>query len=121
MDEVITIILPFPPADLNPNRRPFWAVKAAAVKNYRHACKIKADEVRDRKTITLKAPVRAVVTFYCGTKVWDQDNLTAAFKAGWDGIVESGLIPDDSSDKLHVETHVVGGPKRRVVVELEGS
>lgn len=118
---MITLTLPFPPRDLSPNARPNRWVKAAEAKNYRYACKVEALKVRDRKRIALQAPVRAVVTFSCGSHLWDEDNCTAAFKAGWDGIVDSGLIPGDSPDLLHVETRVVKGKKRNVTVELTGS
>ena len=117
---MITLTLAFPPRDLNPNEHTHRWAKAAAAKNYRYACKVDALNVRNRKSITLQAPVKAVVTFCCGTRMWDLDNCIAAFKAGMDGIVESGLIPDDSPDVLQVEYLVTGGKKRNVVVQLEG-
>lgn len=118
---MITLTLPFPPRDLSPNARPHWAVKAASAKNYRYACMTLALKARKGKRIALQAPVRAVVTFSCGTRMWDKDNCIAAFKAGLDGIVESGLIPGDSPDVLDVDYRVTGGKKRNVMVELHGS
>jgi crossover junction endodeoxyribonuclease RusA len=117
--EVITLTLSFPPKDLNPNTHVHRMVKAAAAKNYRHECKTDALNARNRKSITLQAPIRATVTFCCGSKLWDLDNLVAAFKPAMDGIVESGLIPNDSPTVLHVDYRVVGGPKRNVTVTLE--
>lgn len=116
---MIKLTLPFPPRDLNPNSHVNRWVKAAAAKQYRYACKIEALQARDRKRIALKAPVRAVVTIQCGKRMLDKDNAIAAFKAGMDGIVESGLIPDDSPDVLQVDYRVIGGEKRNVIVELE--
>jgi crossover junction endodeoxyribonuclease RusA len=113
--------LPFPPRALSPNARPGMWGKANAVKTYRQDCYHLALQARDRKTIALQAPVKAVVTFTCWPQVWDEDNATAAFKAGWDGIVDSGLIPGDSPDLLHVETVVVKGKPAGVRVELVAS
>ena len=116
---MITLKLEFPPRNLNPNTHINRFVKAAAAKNYRHACKVAALNARDRKSITLQAPVRARVTFCYGSRAWDLDNCIAAFKAGMDGIVESGLIPDDAPAVLQVTYRAVGGERRNVVVELE--
>lgn len=117
----VHLMLPFPPKDLSPNARPNRWKKAATISDYREICRINGLEARDRKTIALNAPVRAWVTFVCHPREWDQDNCTAAFKAGWDGIVDSGLIPGDSPDLLHVETDVIKGPRAAVLVRLEGS
>jgi crossover junction endodeoxyribonuclease RusA len=111
--------LPFPPKTLSPNDRPNRWDKSAAIRDYRGICKVEALVARDRKTIALKAPVKARVTFVCHPRLWDEDNCTAAFKAGWDGIVDSGLIPGDSPDLLHVETEVIKGSKAMVLVRLE--
>lgn len=118
---MITLTLPFPPRDLSPNARVHRMVKAAAVRTYRYECKVLALKARDRKRIALHAPVRAVVTFSCGKRLWDKDNCIAAFKAGLDGIVESELIPGDSPDLLDVDYRVIEGTKRNVTVTLEGA
>jgi hypothetical protein len=113
--------LPFPDRALSPNERPHYMKKASVVADYRRICEVEALVVRNRKTIALKAPVRAWVTFVCSGNLWDEDNATASLKAMWDGIVESGLIPGDSPDLLHVETTVIKGNKAAVLVRLEGS
>lgn len=116
----VRLVLPFPPRDLSPNVRVHWAVKAASARNYRGLCKVEALNAANRRSIKLQPPVRARVLFVCGSRLWDQDNCTAAFKAGWDGIVESGLIPDDNPEVLQVvETLVQKGTKREVRVLLE--
>jgi len=117
----VHLVLPFPPRELNPNARPDRFKKAAVIRDYRGQCRIDALVERNRKTIALKAPVKAWVTFICKDRLWDQDNATASLKAMWDGIVDSGLIPGDSPDLLHVETEVIKGDKASVLVRLEGS
>jgi len=112
--------LPFPPRVLSPNDRPNRWEKSAAVRDYRGMCKVLALQARDRKTIRLEAPVRAWVTFVCKGQLWDEDNAIASLKALWDGIVDSGLIPGDSPDLLHVETTVTKGDEAAVLVRLEG-
>lgn len=119
----VHLVMQFPPRDLNPNARPNRYEKAAVIRDYRGQCYIDALQARNRKTIALKAPVKAWVTFICKGQLWDQDNATASLKAMWDGIVDSGLIPGDAPDQLHVETEVLPSPDKKamVLVRLEGS
>jgi len=117
----VYLALDFPPKDLSPNARPNRWKKSSVIRDYRGQCKIDALVARNRKTIALKAPVKAWVTFVCHPRMWDEDNCTAAFKAGWDGIVDSGLIPGDSPSELHVETTVTKGDEACVLVRLEGA
>lgn len=113
----VRLTLPFPPRALSPNARVHWAVKAAAVKDYRFACMV----IAKNKGVRFTGAVKARLIFECGSRLWDQDNCTAAFKAGWDGIVDSRLLVDDSPEHLHVvETLVQKGTKREVRVLLEG-
>lgn len=115
----VTLILPFPARALSPNERTHYQAFAAAKKLYRQQCKIDALVARKAKTIKLEAPVLARLTFICKGQLWDEDNALAAFKAGLDGIVESGLIPGDDPAQLHIESSVRKGQKACVWVELE--
>ena len=120
----VRLTLPFPPKLLSPNGRPkHWGALHEAKKRYRHACKVLATDVRNLSSFSypLKSPVQARVIFVVPRGLLpDEDNCTASFKAGWDGIVDSKLLVDDSPEHLHVvETLVQRGPKREVRVLLE--
>lgn len=120
----VRLTLPFPPRELSPNYRPkHWGALYRAKKAYREACEVLARDVRNTSGVSypLKSPVQARVIFAVARgELPDEDNCTASFKAGWDGIVDSKLLVDDSPEHLHVvETLVQRGPKREVRVLLE--
>lgn len=99
MRQWISLDLPAPPEECRPNARVHWRVKAAAAKEYRYACKVLALNERNAKSgfYPLPAPVSMSVTFLLKDKrTRDWDNLIAAFKPGLDGIVDAGIISDDS-------------------------
>ena len=52
----------------------------------------------------------------------DRDNLLARFKPGLDGIVQSGLVPDDDAEHLEIgEVDILVDPERTplTIIELE--
>ena len=62
-----------------------------------------------------------VTCIYLTKRRRDQDNLMAALKPLWDAMVNLGLIPDDDTEHLTIETPVVLVDKRRgpvTVLEL---
>lgn len=88
------ITLPFPPADLNPNKRLHWSKKAKAAAAYRKECHL----------LTLEAGCRGV-DWDGDIHVWidffppdrrgrDDDNLISAFKSGRDGIADALGVND---------------------------
>lgn len=100
MCKQITITLPTPPSELNPNStRPHWRYKAKATKHYR---KRSADEaaigvyqLEDQEGFPLKRAV-IQVTYYHPTKAFkDPDNILASLKAAFDGLVDGGILADD--------------------------
>ena len=124
---MITITLPFPPAELSPNSRKHWRVKAEAVKSYRYECKVLAMQAgRTHPTLRpwtddfpLKAPVNATVTFILkGKRRRDIDNLFASIKAGIDGLVDAGLLPDDDVKSWSPTLRYEQGEKASVRIEL---
>lgn len=121
----VTLVLDYPPRYLSPNARPNRFRLTEAKREYRLACKVDALKVRNGQNIKypLRAPVTARVVFSVPKgDLPDEDNCTASFKAGWDGIVDSGLISDDNPNVLHVaETLVMRGARREVRVELRGA
>lgn len=121
--EVITLTLPFPPKELSPNARKPWQVKATYVKAYRHECKIEALKVMRAQSsegwLTLPGMVDVTITFILKGKTRrDWDNLLASFKAGIDGIVDAGLMPDDDVRSWSPTLRYEQGNKAGVRVEL---
>lgn len=94
------VILPWPTADLSPNSRGHWAVKARAKKAYRAACSSQAmsqglrrmDAERLHLKITFVPPNR---------RARDLDNLLASCKAGLDGLCDV-LGVDDSKWSMEI-------------------
>lgn len=75
------IILPYPPSILNPNSRPFWAAKARAVKQYKHACMWIAKSHKERPKIDDNGVLKLSITF-CppNNRRRDLDNAIASAK-----------------------------------------
>jgi crossover junction endodeoxyribonuclease RusA len=95
-----TLRFAFPPAELSPNARVLWPAKHRATKAYREDCGWQAKAQVSPGT-TLIAPVKATTTFYVrDRKRRDLDNLMARLKPLWDGIVDAGLLEDDSAEHL---------------------
>jgi crossover junction endodeoxyribonuclease RusA len=116
--------LSFPPPELSPNARPFWAVKHKVRKAYREECARLAKSARlalgPYLSWPLHAPVLLELRFLSATKRRrDRDNLIAWFKTGIDGLVDGGILADDSAENLvigAVEVEVARKPQ--VVVTL---
>ncbi len=88
----ITIDLPLPPDCLHPNARPNRWGKAKAVKQTReHACLI-ARQFRPKKPL-VKACYRLIFRL---PRKRDYDGLGAWVKAQIDGLVDAGILVDDS-------------------------
>lgn len=123
----IMLELPFPPAELNPNkaRRLHRMHVAPIAARYKQACRVLALNARrelekDGATFPLPTPAMAIVTFVLATKQRrDLDNLLASFKAGLDGIVAAGLLSDDNAFDLRLGIEAVVGETVGVRVRLE--
>ena|SRR3990167_3202428 len=115
----IILSLPWPPDELHPNKavRLHWSVKAKARRMYREQVGWIAKEevyhppgqrVGNIRILPFNPPVIAQVTFFVpDRRRRDTDNLMTSLKAAWDGIVDAGILKDDSSDLLHHETPIV--------------
>lgn len=122
----ITITLPFPPAELSPNARCHWRVKAEAVAMYRKTCTYMTKMVMWEQSaigkFPLKPPVEASITFVLkGKRRRDMDNLFASFKAGIDGIVDAGLLPDDDVRSWSPTLRYEQGEKPLIRIDFEVS
>ena len=108
--DAVSLDLPWPPADLNPNKRLYWAARREATALYRRDCFLITRDMMNR-ALRIKAPVpsplptpvTATVTFWMpDRRRRDLDNLLAAMKPAWDGLVDAGLLADDNADQLSI-------------------
>jgi crossover junction endodeoxyribonuclease RusA len=127
---MIRIDLAFPPAGLSPNDREDWHVKAKAAKQYRYDCGIDATNAKNAHLsrtfvppykLPLEGHATVTITFVLTSmRRRDFDNLIASFKAGMDGIVDAGILRDDSVWCYTPTYRVELGKKPAVRVEVTG-
>ena len=124
MPRTITLRFPWFPRELSPNSRSHYMKKAQAVKAYRELC---GWEARLQHPVPLhlgstmfNSLVLATTTFHVKDKIRrDFRNLDAALKPLWDGIVDAGILQDDSSEHLrHAESKLVVGKEKYIEVTL---
>ena len=118
--EQIVIVLPLPPTVLSPNRpsgtRGGRFARAAAAKRYKQLAESRAVEAAMGERWN-GATVEA--RFYHKTKRRRDDvNHLAMLKAAYDGIVLSGLIPDDDRDHLRTVGATFGVDRESPRVEI---
>lgn len=99
MPEALTVIVGLPSRVVSPNSRVHWAVRAKAVKKQRieswAAAQVAMGEV-DEKGAWREATCQ--VHWYArDQRRRDKDNALASLKATFDGLVDAGLLHDDSA------------------------
>lgn len=112
MPEEIKIILNLPVRVLSPN----YTVgsiggrfqKASATKRYRRITR-EAIEAECIETMPWPSVAVHAVFYFATNRRRDQDNAMGSLKAAYDGIVDSGLVPDD--DYTHMKR---GAPEFRI-------
>lgn len=119
----LVIILPLPPKALSPNARKHWTGRAEEARTYRqHAWAMArvalwpdAQPGAGVRKRPLRTPVLVdVIATYRIKRKRDEDNLTASLKPAFDGLVDAGLIPDDSSEYLRINSVTIRvDPKHR--------
>lgn len=93
------IVLPFPPAGLNPNKRLHHMALYRLKKAYREVCE--KYTLVSGEQITWDGDVHAWINFVPpDLRKRDDDNCLSAFKAGRDGMAEA-LGIDDNRFKAH--------------------
>lgn len=91
---VTEIRLMWPAAALSPNAKSHWAIKARAVKKYRHDCFFEA-KVQAPKWTRPPGKLTLEVEFYPPQRrSYDRDNLLARMKSGIDGAADGLGIND---------------------------
>lgn len=118
---MLRVELPFPPAELSPNKRLHWAKKAALVKAYRHQASLSTVCAQDIMDRGIRWPydgeIPISVTFFPpDNRRRDRDNMLASFKAGFDGIADALGVDDNRFIPTHRVGEVVKGGK--VLVEI---
>lgn len=101
----IKIVLPFPAAKLNPNRRSgrSWQVTAAEKVAAWQAGKIATLKALNGKAFTVANPVKFSITFFCpNRRRRDLDNLLASLKPSLDGICNAVDIDDSAIEEMQL-------------------
>ena len=122
----IVIELPLPPRALSSNgSHGHWSKKSREARDYRQECYVTAlvncgrlrPTKRMRVSYTFGIKGARAAGLYCPR---DVSNALAAFKAGQDGLVDAGILVDDSARWMELGTVTIDatvGPFVRVVVE----
>lgn len=112
-------VLPWDRPPLTANQRLHWASKAQRVKALREWAK-----VTFRSTDDWAAPVSVRLDWYVPDKRRrDVDNTVPTLKALCDGLVDAGVVPDDTPqfmDKLMPRIIHAPGEPMRLVLTLQG-
>lgn len=95
-----TVSLPLPPSELHAHNTGHWRTKAAAVKRYRQMAHVAVIE----KQLWPKFQRARVHYLFAlpNRRRRDAANLLHSCKPAIDGIVDSGLIPDDCWEILEI-------------------
>lgn len=113
------LILPWPPAQLSPNKRLHWSKRSRAAKNYRQACAILT---RASCMSVPDGPLLLHIEFVPPDRRHrDDDNLIASFKAGRDGIADAlGINDKRFRTRPRISDEVVPGGEVRVSISSRG-
>lgn len=111
------LVLDLPPRELSPNARVHWARKAKAVRTYRMMAFIAARNAI-RPALPWERAEARVAFYFSVVRRRDSHNFAAALKACWDGIVDAGVLADDSGLTVHAPTMAVDRKCPRVEIEL---
>lgn len=114
--KVLTIEIPAPAAWINTNTRMHRMAKANLTKQWRMAGFVAA-----RNLGPLNPPVRIIAHIWKPRNGrYDPNNLADTSKAIVDGLVDAGLLPDDSFKHVIGPDHRHGGiGPARIVLEIE--
>lgn len=111
------LTFPWERPPLNANQRLHWATKARTTKTVRDVTAITARGARLPKAERITVQLVWVVT---NKRRRDSDNTYPTFKAMCDGLVDAGIVPDDTPEYMTklgpVIRHEPGGTAR---IELE--
>ena len=93
------LVLPWPPSQLNPNKRLHWAVKSKWAKAYRLECGLIA--AQSKIAIDWDGDIHVWIDFYPPDRRHrDDDNCVSSFKSGRDGLADA-LKVNDKRFRIH--------------------
>lgn len=101
------IRLPWPRPPLSLNDRSHWAIRSRKTRNVRAVATafVKAAHVPH------SARIRVALTYHPRDgRRRDEDNVVATYKALCDGIVDAGVVPDDTPEFMAKEMPVIAAP-----------
>lgn len=104
-----TLYLPFETPPLNANQRLHWAKKAQLTREIREATRLLAMSAKLPKGAT-HLDVEMVVTPKTRARR-DADNLVPTLKAACDGLVDYGIVPDDTPQWMTKHMPVIADAK----------
>lgn len=117
MPQSSRVILPFPPKELNPNKRLHWSKLAKIKKAYKHDCYY-LTKANIRHQYNPHSLLQVHLIFYPpDNRHRDDDNMESAFKAGRDG-VSLALGVDDCF--FRISKTISNENKNCVEVRIEG-
>lgn len=94
----MTITIPLPHRNLSPNARCHWGAKSRCVRQHRHWAKLACMDAMNRQQVQTMVAAKVQAVFYFRTRQRrDGDNLLASMKASFDGLIDAGLLADDSA------------------------
>ena len=105
------VTLPWPPSELNPNKRLHWRRLSDAKKSYRQACYALAKQAG--LSVDWEGDIHVWIDFYPpDRRARDDDNMIASFKSGRDGLADA-LGVNDKRFRTHPYVRAdVGGVVR---------
>jgi crossover junction endodeoxyribonuclease RusA len=116
LELVVDLDIGHPPT---PNRRLHWAAKARSNAEWRRWTKLAALAAIRSSGMADEYPLRSVLvepTFYFPTnRRRDEDNLLASLKPVLDGLVDAGVVDDDSRERLRLLSPIVRIAPRKAV------
>lgn len=117
--DAITVETPWTAPPLTANQRFHWRKKAALTKDIRQWARLLF------RTTTLQAPITVQLDWHVNDKRRrDEDNIVPTLKAICDGLVDAGLVPDDTPADMRKEMpRIVFAPDspKRLVLTLTGA
>jgi crossover junction endodeoxyribonuclease RusA len=108
-DFCASFTLPWPPADLLPNKRLHWTKKSKAAKQYRAACYYTAVQQRAAPWL-FEGDIDLDLEFFPpDRRKRDDDGMIAAFKSGRDGLADALKIDDNRFKGRYKISSEIGG------------
>lgn len=96
---MIVINLPWPPQELNPNKRLHWSRKSRVARHYRNTCCVLAKSAIQLQGNHFAGINKLVFSLeFCppDKRRRDDDNILSSFKAGRDGVADALGVDDNS-------------------------